>query len=103
VIATNTTITREGLKESKEEIETIGPGGLSGAPLLEQSVSVIKYLSEKSNGKFTIIGVGGIENFESAKKHFNAGADLIQIYTGLIYTGPGIVKQILVALKKEKA
>ncbi|MBK9982542.1 MAG: quinone-dependent dihydroorotate dehydrogenase [Saprospiraceae bacterium] len=95
VIATNTTITREGLKESKNEVEEMGAGGLSGSPLLEMSVSVVKYLAEKSNKRFTIIGVGGIEDYDSAKKHLDAGADLIQIYTGLIYTGPTVVKKIL--------
>ncbi|MEP6647569.1 MAG: dihydroorotate dehydrogenase (quinone), partial [Saprospiraceae bacterium] len=95
VIATNTTITREGLAESKEEIDLIGAGGLSGAPLLDLSVSVVKYLSEKSNHQFAIIGVGGIEDETSAKKHLEAGADLIQIYTGMIYSGPGLVKRIL--------
>lgn len=97
VIATNTTITRERLNESKNEIESIGAGGLSGAPLLDMSVSVVKYLAEKSSKRFTIIGVGGIEDYASAKKHLDAGADLIQIYTGLIYTGPSIVKKILTA------
>ncbi len=95
VIATNTTISREGLKESKNEIDEMGAGGLSGSPLLDMSVSVVKYLAEKSNHRFTIIGVGGIEDFSSAKKHLDAGADLIQLYTGLIYKGPGIVRQIL--------
>lgn len=95
VIATNTTITRNGLKESKEEVDAMGAGGLSGRPELEMSVSVVKYLAEKSSKRFTIIGVGGIEDFDSAKKHLAAGADLIQIYTGLIYTGPSVVKKIL--------
>ena len=95
IIATNTTITRTNLKESREEIEAIGAGGLSGAPLLDMSFRVVKYLKEKSNGAFSIIGVGGIEDYASAKKHFDAGADLIQLYTGLIYSGPGLVKSIL--------
>ena len=95
VIATNTTINRDGLKESKEQIDSIGTGGLSGAPVLEMSTSVVHYLKEKSNGRFVIIGVGGVEDFSSAKKHLDAGADLFQIYTGLVYTGPGIVKHIL--------
>jgi dihydroorotate dehydrogenase len=99
VIATNTTISREGLKESKEDIDEFGQGGLSGAPILDLSASIVHYLSEKSNGKFSIIGVGGIEDFKSAKKHFNAGAELVQIYTGLIYTGPGIVKKILSTMR----
>ena len=95
VIATNTTITRDGLKESKEMIESIGAGGLSGAPILNMSTSVVRYLKEKSNGQFVIIGVGGIEDYSSAKQHLDAGADLIQVYSGFIYTGPGLVKGIL--------
>jgi dihydroorotate dehydrogenase len=101
VIATNTTIKREGLEESKDEIETIGAGGLSGTPLLDLSVSIVKYISEKSKGRFTIIGVGGIGDYESAKLHIDAGADLIQVYTGLIYSGPSLVKQILNRIKCE--
>jgi dihydroorotate dehydrogenase len=100
VIATNTTITRDGLKEPKEIVDAIGAGGLSGAPILEMSVSVVKYLKEKSQGRFTIIGVGGIEDFPSAKKHLDAGADLIQVYSGFIYTGPGLVKKILRSVRK---
>lgn len=99
VIATNTTITREGLKETKEEIDAAGAGGLSGAPILDLSISVVKYLAETSNGRFAIIGVGGIEDYGSAKKHFDAGADLIQVYTGLIYSGPTIVKKILTPIR----
>ncbi|MEO6132763.1 MAG: quinone-dependent dihydroorotate dehydrogenase [Saprospiraceae bacterium] len=100
VIATNTTITREGLKDSKEEIDRMGAGGLSGAPLLDLSVSVVKYLAEKGNHRFTIIGVGGIEDEPSAKLHLDAGADLIQIYTGMIFSGPGLVKRILHGMKE---
>jgi dihydroorotate dehydrogenase len=100
VIATNTTITRDHLKESKEEIDSMGAGGLSGAPLLEMSVGVVKYLSEKSQKRFAIIGVGGIEDYDSAKKHLDAGADLIQIYTGLIYSGPKLINTVLKRLVK---
>ena len=95
IIATNTTITRTGLKEPKETIEAIGAGGLSGAPIHKMSVSVVQYLREKSGSSFTIIGVGGIEDHASAKNHFDAGADLIQVYTGMIYSGPGVVNKIL--------
>ena len=94
IIATNTTIDRSGLIESKEMVEDIGAGGLSGEPVLEKAVSVVKYIKEKSAGKLVIIGVGGISEATSAKKHFDAGADLVQLYTGLIYTGPGVVKKI---------
>ncbi len=99
VIATNTTITRSGLSESKEMIDSMGAGGLSGAPLLNMAVSVVKHLKEKSNNRFVVIGVGGIEDYTGAKKHLDAGADLIQAYSGLIYTGPGLVKSILKRLK----
>lgn len=100
VIATNTTITREGLKESKEFVESCGAGGLSGAPVLQMSVSVVRYLKEKSNNRFVVIGVGGIEDYASAKQHLDAGADLIQVYSGFIYTGPGLVNGILKGLIK---
>jgi dihydroorotate dehydrogenase len=95
IIATNTTITRNGLMESKEEIESIGSGGLSGAPILDMSVSVVQYLKQKSAGSFAIIGVGGIDDYSSAKKHLDAGADLIQVYTGMIYSGPSMIRNIL--------
>lgn len=100
VIATNTTITRENLNESREFVEACGAGGLSGAPVLQMSVSVVRYLKEKSNNRFVVIGVGGIEDYTSAKQHLDAGADLIQVYSGFIYTGPGLVKDILRGLKK---
>lgn len=94
VIATNTTIERGGLAESKEMVDSLGAGGLSGEPLLEKAVSVVKYVKEKSQNQFIIIGVGGIHDHTSAKKHVEAGADLVQVYTGLIYEGPGVVKKI---------
>ncbi len=90
VIATNTTLSREGLKSSnKSEI-----GGLSGSPLKDKSTSVIRFLKEKSKGNFPIIGVGGIHNPEDAIEKFKAGASLVQLYTGFVYEGPGIVKRI---------
>ncbi|MEX1002150.1 MAG: quinone-dependent dihydroorotate dehydrogenase [Crocinitomicaceae bacterium] len=94
VIATNTTITREGLKTAEEKIEKIGNGGLSGKPLKNKSTEVIRYLAEKSNKAFPIIGVGGIHSAEDALEKLNAGADLVQIYTGFIYEGPKLVKRI---------
>lgn len=100
VIATNTTITRENLNESREFVEACGAGGLSGAPVLQMSVSVVRYLKEKSNNRFVVIGVGGIEEYNSARQHLDAGADLIQVYSGFIYTGPGLVKGILKGLLK---
>lgn len=90
VIATNTTISREGLI-SKGKDET---GGLSGKPLTERSTEVIRFLAERSNKSFPIIGVGGIHSAEDAIEKLNAGADLVQLYTGFIYEGPKLVKQI---------
>ena len=100
VIATNTSINREGLLASKEQLATIGNGGLSGKPIKDSSTKVIKYLTETSNKAFPIIGVGGIHSAEDALEKLNAGADLIQIYTGFIYEGPSLVKKINEAILK---
>ena len=94
VIATNTTIVRAPLKTSATEIEAIGAGGLSGLPLSNRSTEVIRYLKQKSGNAFPVIGVGGIHSSEDALKKIEAGADLIQIYTGFIYEGPGLAKKI---------
>jgi dihydroorotate dehydrogenase len=94
VIATNTTVTRDGLAESKEAIDKIGNGGLSGQPLNDRSTEVIRYLAEKSNKAFPIIGVGGIHSAKDALEKIEAGADLVQVYTGFIYEGPALVKRI---------
>ncbi|MBU3821828.1 quinone-dependent dihydroorotate dehydrogenase [Flavobacteriaceae bacterium XHP0103] len=97
VIATNTTIAREGLKSPNKK-ET---GGLSGRPLVNRSTEVIRFLSEKSNKAFPIIGVGGIHSAEDALEKLEAGADLIQLYTGFIYEGPKLIKAINKALLKK--
>lgn len=97
VIATNTTVTRDHLQS---EFESIGNGGLSGAPLKNKSTEVIRYLAEKSNKAFPIIGVGGIHTAEDALEKIDAGADLVQVYTGFIYEGPSIAKKINKALLK---
>lgn len=90
VIATNTTLSREGLKsENKSEI-----GGLSGKPLTKRSTEVIRFLSEKSNRAFPIIGVGGIHTAKDAIEKLDAGASLIQLYTGFIYEGPELINDI---------
>ena len=90
VIATNTTISREGLQsENKAEV-----GGLSGKPLTLRSTEVIRFLSQKSNKSFPIIGVGGIHSAQDAIDKLEAGASLIQLYTGFIYEGPALVKAI---------
>lgn len=100
VIATNTTLSREGLKTPKTKIEEIGAGGLSGKPLRKRSTEVIRYLSEKSQGRFGIIGAGGIYNAEDANEKLQAGASLIQVYSGFVYEGPAIAKNINNKLKK---
>ncbi|QTN39313.1 quinone-dependent dihydroorotate dehydrogenase [Cryomorphaceae bacterium] len=94
VIATNTTIDRSGLKMPDSDLEDIGAGGLSGAPVRERSTEVIRYLHQKSNGSFPIIGVGGVYTAEDALEKLKAGASLVQIYTGFIYEGPATVKRI---------
>lgn len=100
VIATNTTVSREGLKTSQSEIDRIGNGGLSGKPLRERSTEVIRYLAQKSNKSFPIIGVGGIHSPEDALEKIEAGADLVQVYTGFIYEGPKLMKRINKAILK---
>jgi dihydroorotate dehydrogenase len=90
VIATNTTLSREGL-QSPNKSET---GGLSGKPLSHRSTDVIRFLSKKSNNAFPIIGVGGIHSPEDALEKIKAGASLVQLYTGFVYEGPGVVKRI---------
>lgn len=94
IIATNTTTSREGLKTDKNRIEEIANGGLSGKALKKRSTEVIQYLATKSNKAFPIIGVGGIHSAEDAMEKLDAGADLVQIYTGFIYEGPGLIKAI---------
>lgn len=100
VIASNTSIDRSGLKASKKVLDKIGNGGLSGEPIKDKSTSVIKYLSEKGNQSFPIIGVGGIHSPKDAIEKIQAGANLVQIYTGFIYEGPSLVKRINKALLK---
>jgi dihydroorotate dehydrogenase len=97
VIATNTTLSREGLL-AENKLET---GGLSGKPLTKRSTEVIRFLSEKSNKAFPIIGVGGIHSADDAIEKLNAGASLIQLYTGFIYEGPGLIKEINNRILKE--
>lgn len=94
VIATNTTISREGLR-SVNKAET---GGLSGKPLKNRSTEVIRFLAEKSDKAFPIVGVGGIHSANDALEKLEAGADLVQLYTGFIYEGPKLIKDINRAL-----
>ena len=100
IIATNTTTSREGLKTDAERVNEIANGGLSGKPIKERATEVIRYLAEKSNKAFPIIGVGGIHSAQDALDKLEAGADLIQIYTGFIYEGPGLIKDINKAILK---
>lgn len=94
VVATNTTISRSGLRADPEKVKLMGMGGLSGKPLTARSTEVIKYLRARLDKKFAIIGVGGIHSVEDAHEKLNAGADLIQLYTGFIYEGPALIKRI---------
>lgn len=100
VIATNTTIDRSNLKTPDSEVETIGAGGLSGKPVRKRSTEVIHYLSEKSQKGFPIVAVGGIFTAEDAIEKLEAGADLLQVYTGFIYEGPQMIKRINKGIKK---
>jgi len=94
IIATNTTISRENLETHLADIQEIGAGGLSGKPLKERATEVIKYLRGKLPENVRIIGVGGIMTAEDAIEKLNAGADLIQLYTGFVYEGPALIKAI---------
>jgi dihydroorotate dehydrogenase len=98
IVATNTTISREGLRSNPARIRSIGDGGLSGKPLRQRSTEIIRYLSDRSNGKLIIIGVGGIAGPEDAIEKIEAGATLVQLYTGLIFEGPTLVRRINKAL-----
>ena len=100
VIATNTTVRRDGLKTGAAVIEKIGMGGLSGKPLNARSTEVVRYVVEKSNHAFPVIAVGGIFSPEDALEKIQAGAALVQVYTGFVYNGPGLVKKINKALLK---
>ncbi len=98
IVATNTTISREGLKTDYKKLEKIDNGGLSGQPLRERSTEIIRFLKERLNRDIPIIGVGGIMNAKDAIEKIEAGATLIQVYTGFIYEGPALIKSINKAL-----
>ena len=101
VIATNTTVSREMILSTRaDKVEAMGAGGLSGMPLSERSTEVIRYLHERSGGRFPIIGVGGIMSPDDALEKLDAGASLVQVYTGFIYEGPAFVKSINKAILK---
>ncbi len=102
VVAGNTTRSREGLTISQEEIEKIGNGGLSGAPLYHKNLALVKHINQKTNGALPIIGVGGIMSPEQAKEVLDAGASLVEIYSGFIYEGPALIKRIIKHLEKSQ-
>ena len=102
VIATNTTQSREGLTVPESEIEGIGNGGMSGAPLFNRSIEMVKYIRKKTDGLLPIIAVGGIMTPQQAEQMLKAGASLVQIYSGFIYNGPGFVKRINKYLAEEE-
>jgi dihydroorotate dehydrogenase len=102
LVATNTTISRERLSEkSKAKSQKIGAGGLSGLPLRERSTGVVKYICNRLQGKIPLIASGGIFTGDDAKEKFDAGATLLQVWTGFIYEGPGIAKKICKQLVKQ--
>jgi dihydroorotate dehydrogenase len=101
LVATNTTISRSGLTTHDSRLTTIGPGGLSGLPLKHRSTEIIKYICEKTNGKIPVIASGGIFTGADAKEKLEVGASLVQVWTGFIYEGPGIVKRICKTLNKQ--
>jgi len=100
IVATNTSISRMGLNTNKKRIDEIGNGGLSGEPIRERSTEIIRYIKTRTNGRMPVIGVGGIMSAGDALEKMEAGADLIQIYTGFIYEGPGLVNAINKAIIK---
>ena len=100
LVVSNTTISREGLKTDSSRLQSIGNGGLSGLPLKHRSTELVKYIHDKTNGLIPIIASGGIFAGIDAKEKLDAGASLVQVWTGFIYEGPGIVKQICNHLKK---
>lgn len=103
IIATNTTISRDGLATPAQRVATAGAGGLSGQALRQRATEVIRYLHQRSGGRLPIIGVGGVASPEDALEKLAAGASLVQIYTGLVYEGPALVKRINRALAETLA
>ena len=102
IVAGNTTRSRDGLTISQEKIEKIGNGGMSGAPVHKKNLELVRYIHTKSEGKLPIIGVGGIMSEEQAKAMIEAGASLVEIYSGFIYEGPALVKRIIKSLEDNR-
>ena len=100
LVAANTTISRDHLQTINHKLQTIGSGGLSGKPLQKRSTEIINYIHQKTNGQILIIASGGIFTAKDAKEKFDAGASLIQVWTGFIYEGPGIVRRICKGIAK---
>jgi dihydroorotate dehydrogenase len=98
LVASNTTISRENLVTNSTELTTIGAGGLSGSPVKKRSTEIVQYIYQRTNGQIPIIASGGIFTGADAKEKIDAGASLVQVWTGFIYEGPGIVKQICKSL-----
>lgn len=102
IIATNTTIEREGLRTSKSRIKIIGAGGLSGQGVRRQATEVIRFLYKISEGKLPIVGVGGVDSASHALEKLEAGASLVQMYTGFVYEGPSVIKEINQAVLRQQ-
>jgi len=101
IVATNTTISREGLQTPAEEVTAIGAGGLSGLPVKDKSTAVIRYIHERAGKQIPIIAAGGIFTAEDAREKLEAGAVSVQVYTGFIYEGPTIAKNICAGLANQ--
>ena len=100
-MATNGSHGREGLRTSRTTLEKIGSGRLSGAPLTRRAVEIVRRIHTRSGGTYPIIGVGGLMSADDVRAMLNAGADLVQLYTGYIYEGPGLVRNVCRALIAE--
>lgn len=100
IVAGNTTRSRDGLTISEDRIKEIGNGGMSGAPLFKKNLAMVRYITSKTGGNLPVIGVGGIMTPQDAAEMLDAGASLVEIYSGFIYEGPSLVKRILKYLQK---
>jgi dihydroorotate dehydrogenase len=101
LVATNTTISREALQTSATDVESIGAGGVSGKPLTSRSSEIIRYIHQKTGGSIPVIGSGGIFTATDAQEKLAAGASLVEVWTGFIYEGPGIVKRLCTGLSNK--